>query len=117
MLSIANKLGWNGKPVTEVVPTIKQMVTNQQSLELDAFMYCSDFEKTLTAISTFDRERLIETLYVDSLDALIECWETLTTLTEGQQIVNRLCDEDEAGFEDDYYMAVIDDVYYQKLYL
>ena len=47
MLIIAEKMNWYSKPVMEVCETIKQMVRNQQALELDTVGECDGDEETL----------------------------------------------------------------------
>ena len=72
MCLIANKLGWNGKPATEIISKIHQMVLNQQALELDTVGDCDDFEETLLSIAIWDFNKIISTLYVSDYQSLVE---------------------------------------------
>ena len=58
---IAKKLDWNGRPVTDVMKEIKQMVCNQQCLELDTVGECDDFEETLLSIALWDKDHILST--------------------------------------------------------
>lgn len=60
---IANKLGWQHKPVSEVVEVINQMVMNDQALSLDCCGECDDYEETLLSIATWDIDRIVSCLY------------------------------------------------------
>ena len=71
MQLIAKKLGWNGKPVVEILETINQMVRNQQALELDTVGECDDYEETLLSIALRDKDNLISTMYVSDYTDLV----------------------------------------------
>lgn len=64
---IAEKLDW--KSVN--FETIKQMVRNQQALELDTVGECDDEEDTLLSIALWDKEKIISTMYVSSYQDLV----------------------------------------------
>lgn len=68
---IAEKLNWQNKPVAEVCETIKQMVKNQQALELDTIGECDDEEDTLLSMALWNSEKLISTMYVSSYQDLV----------------------------------------------
>lgn len=68
--TIANKMNWQHKPVSEVCDTIKKMVRNQQSLELDTVGECDDFEETLLSIALWDVEKITSTMYVSDYFSL-----------------------------------------------
>lgn len=78
MLRIAETMGWNKKPVTEVIETIILMVDNQQSVEMDCVGECDDFSTTLERISQFDGENIITRLHVYDYTSLI-AWEVMRT--------------------------------------
>ena len=61
---IADKLNWQNKPVMEVCETIKQMVRNQQALELDTVGECDGDEETLLSIALWDKEKITSTMFV-----------------------------------------------------
>ena len=69
---IADKLSWQNKPVMEVCETIKQMVRNQQSLELDTVGECDDFEETLLSIALWDADKIRSTMFVTDYCSLQE---------------------------------------------
>lgn len=71
MCLIANKLGWNGKPACEVISNIKQMVLNQQSLELDTVGECDDEEETLLSIALWNADKIYSTQYVRDYQDLV----------------------------------------------
>ena len=64
---IAEKLAW--KQVN--FETIKQMVKNQQALELDCIGECDDAEETLLSIALWDRDKIISTQYVSDYQSLV----------------------------------------------
>lgn len=68
---IADKLNWQQKPVMEVCETIKQMVRNQQALELDTVGECDGDEETLLSIALWDRDKITSTMYVNDYTSLI----------------------------------------------
>ena len=68
---IAEKLGWQKKPVMEVCKDIQKMVSNQQALELDTVGECDDFEETLLSIALWDKDKIISTMYVSSYVDLV----------------------------------------------
>lgn len=78
MLRIAETMGWNKKPVVEVMKTITMMVNNQQSVEMDCVGECDDFSTTLERISQFDGENIITCLHVYDYTSLI-AWEVMRT--------------------------------------
>lgn len=67
---IADKLNWQNKPVMEVCETIKQMVRNQQALDLDTVGECDSDEETLLSIALWDREKITSTMYVSDYFSL-----------------------------------------------
>ena len=82
---IAEKLNWHNKPVMEVCETIKQMVRNQQALELDTVGECDGDEETLLSIALWSAEKITSTMYVSDYFSLANwncyCnygWEGLT---------------------------------------
>ena len=68
---IADKLNWHNKPVVEVCETIKQMVRNQQALELDTVGECDDEEETLLSIALWDKDKITSTMYVNDYESLV----------------------------------------------
>ena len=64
---IAEKLGW--KSVN--FETIKQMVRNQQALELDTVGECDDAEETLLSIALWDANKIASTMYVSDYESLV----------------------------------------------
>lgn len=68
---IAEKLDWGGRLLSEVIETIKQMVRNQQALELDTVGECDSDEETLLSIALWDRDKIISALYVSSYEDLV----------------------------------------------
>lgn len=64
---IAEKLGW--KSVN--FETIKQMVRNQQALELDTVGECDDAEETLLSIALWDADKIASTMYVSDYESLV----------------------------------------------
>lgn len=71
---IVNKLGWNDMPAVECLKQIKQMVKNQQSLELDTIGECDDEEETLLSIAIWNADKIASTVFVDSYQAMV-AWE------------------------------------------
>ena len=67
---IADKMNWHNKPVMEVCETIKQMVRNQQALELDTVGECDGDEETLLSIALWDVEKITSTMYVSDYFSL-----------------------------------------------
>ena len=68
---IAQKMNWQQKPVSETIETIKQMVRNQQALELDTVGECDDEEETLLSIALWDKDKITSTMYVSSYQDLV----------------------------------------------
>lgn len=68
---IAKKMNWQNKPVIETLETIKQMVSNQQALELDCIGECGDFEETLLSIALCDADKIGSTLFINDYHALV----------------------------------------------
>ena len=68
---IADKLNWHNKPVMEVCEIIKQMVRNQQALELDTVGECDDPEETLLSIALWDHDKIVSTQYVSDYESLV----------------------------------------------
>lgn len=64
---IAEKLGW--KSVN--FETIKQMVRNQQALDLDTVGECDDEEETLLSIALWDADKIASTMFVSDYTSLI----------------------------------------------
>ena len=64
---IAEKLDW--KAVN--FETIKQMVRNQQALELDIIGECDDEEDTLLSIALWDKDAIISTMYVSDYMSMV----------------------------------------------
>jgi hypothetical protein len=64
---IAEKLGW--KSVN--FETIKQMVRNQQALELDTVGECDGDEETLLSIALWDADKIASTMYVSDYESLV----------------------------------------------
>ena len=64
---IAEKLNW--KSVN--FETIKQMVRNQQALELDTVGECGSDGETLLSIALCDHDKIVSTMYVSSYQDLI----------------------------------------------
>ena len=62
---IAQKMNWQQKSVSETIEAIKQMVRNQQALELDTVGECDDEEETLLSIALWDKDKVTSTMYVD----------------------------------------------------
>ena len=71
IMLIVKKLDWNDMPVTEACERIKQMIENQQSLELDTVGECDDEEETLLSIATWDADRIESTMFVDSYQSMV----------------------------------------------
>ena len=93
---IANKLGWNGKPVVEVIPTIRQMVINRQNHDLDCFMDYDGFEETLLSMALWDANRIISSLYVYDYISCREYYRLLEHLcVEGMDLHSILTEADE----------------------
>ena len=65
---IAEKLNWESVNFS----TIKQMVRNQQSLELDTVGECDDDEETLLSMALWDAERIFSTLLVYDYQSLCD---------------------------------------------
>ena len=68
---IASKMNWQSKPVDEVCETIKQMIRNQQALELDTVGECDDDEETLLSIALWDKDKITSTMYVSDYESLV----------------------------------------------
>ena len=68
---IAQKMDWQQKPVSETIETIKQMVRNQQALELDTVGECDGDEETLLSIALWDKDKITSTMYVSSYQDLV----------------------------------------------
>lgn len=68
---IANKMNWMNKPVCETIEIIKQMVRNQQALELDTSGDCDDDEVTLLSIALWEHDKLVSTMYVSDYESLV----------------------------------------------
>lgn len=68
---IAQKMNWQQKPVSETIETIKQMVRNQQALELDTVGECDGDEETLLSIALWDKDKITSTMYVSSYQDLV----------------------------------------------
>ena len=64
---IAEKLGW--KSVN--FETIKQMVRNQQALELDTVGECDGDEETLLSIALWNADKIASTMYVSDYESLV----------------------------------------------
>lgn len=69
---ICQKLDWNTRPVIEVCESIKQMVRNQQSLEIDTIGECDDEEDTLLSIALWDSAKIFSTLLVSDYQSLCD---------------------------------------------
>ena len=69
MQEICRKLDWH-KPMLETLEIIKQMVRNQQALELDTVGECDGDEETLLSIAMWDREKITSTMYVSDYFSL-----------------------------------------------
>ena len=63
---IAEKLNWQAVNFE----TIKQMVRNQQALELDTVGECDGDEETLLSIALWDVEKITSTMYVSDYFSL-----------------------------------------------
>ena len=59
---IATKMNWMHKPVCETIETIKQMVRNQQALELDTVGECDGDEETLLSIALWNHDKIVSTM-------------------------------------------------------
>lgn len=68
---IANKMDWQQKPVSETIEIIKQMVRNQQALELDTVGDCDGEEETLLTIALWDKDRLLSTTRVFDFESMV----------------------------------------------
>lgn len=68
---IVDKLNWHNKPVMEVCETIKQMVRNQQALELDTVGECDGDEETLLSIALWNADKIVSTMYVSDYESLV----------------------------------------------
>ena len=68
---IANKMDWQQKPVSDVIESVKQMVRNQQALELDTVGECDDDEETLLSIALWDKDKITSIMYVSSYQDLV----------------------------------------------
>lgn len=73
---IAEKLNW--KQVN--FETIKQMVRNQQALELDTVGECDDFEDELLTLAIQDADKIVSRLYVSDYFSLAEWCDFLETM-------------------------------------
>jgi len=69
---IAKKMNWQNKPVMEVCETIKQMVRNQQALELDCIGECDGDEETLLSIALWSKDKIRSTMFVTDYCSLQE---------------------------------------------
>ena len=68
---IADKLNWHNKPVMEVCETIKQMIRNQQCLELDTVGECDDDEVTLLSLATCSIDKILSTQRVCDFETMV----------------------------------------------
>ena len=68
---IAEKMDWQNKPVECVIETIKQMIRNQQALEIDTVGECDDEEETLLSIALWDKDKITSTMYVSDYESLV----------------------------------------------
>lgn len=68
---IADKLNWHNKPVMDVCETIKQMIRNQQALELDTVGECDGDEETLLSIALWNADKIVSTMYVSDYESLV----------------------------------------------
>ena len=68
---IAQKMNWQQKPVSETIETIKQMVKNQQALELDTVGECDGDEETLLSIALWNKDKITSTMYVSDYESLV----------------------------------------------
>ena len=64
---IAEKLNWQAVNFE----TIKQMIRNQQALELDCVGECDDDEVTLLSLATQNVEKIASTMWVSSYHDLV----------------------------------------------
>lgn len=64
IMTIAKKLNW--KSVS--FETIKQMVRNQQALELDTGGECDDEEMTLLSLATCSADKIASTMFITSYE-------------------------------------------------
>ena len=117
---IAEKLQW--KQVN--FETIKQMVRNQQALELDTVGECDDFEETLLSIALWDHDKIASTMYVSSYQDLV-MWRVYdfcdemgiqpidycNMLTYYNCIEPEIFDEEDTIMEEEYYAELLDDYY------
>ena len=71
---IAKKMNWRYKPVSEVCDAIREMVSNQQALELDTVGECDDFEETLLSIALWDTDKIISCLYCSDYTSHCNYW-------------------------------------------
>lgn len=123
MCLIANKLGWNGKPACEVITNIKQMVLNQQSLELDTVGECDDEEETLLSIALWDADKIFSTQYVNDYQSLaewnyhernLEAWDAFEqTLPDSLIAYIMLRDDIAEDYEYEDYTHKMEDEYYE----
>ena len=117
---IAEKLAW--KQVN--FETIKQMVRNQQALELDTVGECDGDEETLLSIALWDKDRITSTMYVSSYQDLV-MWRVYdfcdemgihpidyaNMLTYYNCIEPEIFDEEDTIMEEEYYAELLDDYY------
>lgn len=68
---IANKMNWQTKPVCEVVESIKQMVMNQQALELDTVGDYDGSEETLLSIALWDTDKISSCLFCSDFTSMV----------------------------------------------
>jgi len=115
---IASKLGWQHKPVSEVVEVINQMVMNDQALSLDCCGECDDYEETLLSIATWDIDRIVSCLYTWDYTTLCNYWHFLnetgmsgmefhvwmTTYDQHQQALAEEYELEDELEEDAYYL-------------
>ena len=78
---IANKLDWQNKPVIDVCETIKQMIRNQQALELDTVGECDDDEMTLLSLATQSTDKILSTRVVFDYETMV-MWNVDTFLED-----------------------------------
>ena len=65
---IAEKLNWQAVNFE----VIKQMIRNQQSLELDCIGECDDEEETLLSIALWDTDKILSTTKVFDFESMVE---------------------------------------------
>ena len=118
---IAEKMNWQNKPVMEVCETIKQIVRNQQALELDCIGECDDFEETLLSIATWDIDKIVSCLYTWDYQTHTAYWQFLKEtgmsgldfyywMTDYQDVLAA-----EYAAEEDAYQDYLDDCYWDMI--